>query len=79
MVAFSPEDARAFHRRLDLVAEREHAEQEASTREDTLDELERLLLSVRDFGSDEALDDDDTDCARRARLRKKLLPADTAP
>jgi hypothetical protein len=42
-----------------------------------LQSLERLVLSVRDFGWDQALDDDDAVRARWARLRQKLLPANT--
>jgi hypothetical protein len=75
MVAFSPEEARAFRRRWQLVEERERAERKASTIEEKLDELERLMLSVQDFGWDEALDDDAPVRARWARLRAKLLPA----
>ena len=75
MVAFSPVEARAFRRRWQLVEERERAERKASTIEEKLDELERLMLSVQDFGWDEALDDDAPVRARWARLRAKLLPA----
>jgi len=79
MVAFSPEEARAFRRRWQLVADRERADQNSSSIEERLDQLERLVLSVRDFGWDEALDDDGPVRARWARLRKKLLPANTSP
>jgi len=75
MVALSPEEARAFSRRWQRVAERGRADQNSSTIEEKLDELERLVLSVRDFGWDEALDDDAPVRARWALLRKKLLPA----
>jgi hypothetical protein len=46
--------------------------------EDKLDELERLMLSVRDFGWDEALDDDAPVRARWASLREKSLPTGAA-
>ena len=49
----------------------------SATIEDRLDALERLMLSVRDFGWDETLDDDAPVRARWASLRKKLLPAAT--
>jgi hypothetical protein len=42
--------------------------------EEKLDEVERLMLSVRDFGWDRALDDDGPIRARWASLRKSLLP-----
>jgi hypothetical protein len=78
MVAFSSEEARAFRHRWQLVEERARAEQKASTIEERVDELERLMLSVRDFGWDKTLDDDAPVRARWARLRKKLLPASAA-
>ena len=78
MVAFSPEQARAFQRRWQLVEERQRAEQKSATIEEKLDEVERLLLSVRDFGWDVALDDDAPVRARWASLREKLLPTGAA-
>jgi len=78
MVAFSREQARAFQRRWQLVEERERAEQQASTMEQKLDELERLMLSIADFGWDEALDDDAPVRERWATLRAKCPPASAA-
>lgn len=78
MFAFSSEEARAFRDRWRLVEERARAEQKASTIEEKVDELERLMLSVRDFGWDEMLDDDAPVRARWARLREKLPPAGAA-
>lgn len=75
MASFSSEQARAYRRQWELVTERERAVQAASTIEQRLDELERLMLSVRDFGWDAALDDDAPIRARWARLRQRLLPA----
>ena len=74
MATLSSEEARAFRRRWQLVEERARAEQSASTIEERLDDLERLMLSARDFGWDEALDDDAPVRARWGRLRAKLLP-----
>ncbi|HTQ06104.1 MAG TPA: hypothetical protein VMI54_19715 [Polyangiaceae bacterium] len=78
MSGFSSEQARAFRRRWELVEERVRAEQSASTIEEKLDEVEQLMLSVQDFGWDEALDDDATVRARWARLRARLLSAGAA-
>jgi hypothetical protein len=78
MVVLSPEEARAFQRRWQLVDERQRAEQMSAAMEDKLDELERLMLSVRDFGWDEALDDDAPVRARWASLREKSLPTGAA-
>jgi len=78
MVTVSPEQARAFRRRWQLVEERERAELKSSTLEEKVDELERLMLSVRDFGWDEALDDDAPVRARWADLREKFLRAHAA-
>lgn len=72
MADLSPEQARAFHRRWELVEERKRAEAAATTLEEKLDDIERLMLSVRDFGWEEALDDDAPIRARWARLRKRL-------
>jgi hypothetical protein len=77
MATFSSEQARAFRQRWQLVEERQRAEQKTAAIEEKLDELERLMLSVGDFGWDEALDDDAPVRARWASLRKKLLPAGT--
>jgi hypothetical protein len=74
MVVLSPEQAHAFRRRWQLVEERQRAEQKLATIEDRLDELERLMSSIRDFGWDEALNDDAPVRARWASLREKLLP-----
>jgi hypothetical protein len=78
VVAFSGEEARAFQRRWHLVEERQRADGASSTIEDKLDELERLMLSVADFGWDEALDDDAPVRARWARLREKRPPTGAA-
>jgi hypothetical protein len=78
MAALSPEQARAFQRRWQLVEERQRVEQMSAGIEDRLDELERLMLSVRDFGWDETLDDDAPVRARWASLREKLLPTGPA-
>jgi hypothetical protein len=75
MGAVSSDEARALRRRWQLVEERQRAEQNSSTMEQRLDELERLVLSVDDFGWSEELDDDTLVRARWARLREKLLPA----
>jgi len=75
VVAFSADEAHAFQRRWQLVAERQRTEQKSATIEEKLDELGRLTLSVHDFGWDEALDDDAPVRARWARLREKMLPA----
>jgi hypothetical protein len=73
----SPSDAREYQRRWALVAERVRVEQQAETLEQKLDELERLMLSVDDFGWAEELDDDGPVRARWARLRE-LLGANSA-
>jgi len=46
--------------------------------EEKLDELERLMLSIGDFGWDEALDDDAPVRERWATLRAKCPPASAA-
>ena len=73
--SLSPSEAIAFRRRWALVAERAREEQLTSTLEQRFDELERLMLSVDDFGWAEALDDDAIVRARWARLRERLIPA----
>ena len=78
MADLSPEQARAFRRRWELVEDRKRAEQASATLEQKLDELERLMLSVGDFGWNEALNDDAPVRARWARLRERLLPPGAA-
>lgn len=73
----SPPEARAFQRRWALVAEREREAAQRATLEQKLDEVERLMLSLDDFGWREALDDDAPIRARWATLRQRLL-ADAA-
>jgi hypothetical protein len=73
VAAFSSEQARAFRRRWELVAERQRSEQRSETIEEKLDSLERLMLSAADFAWDEALDDDAPVRARWARLRERYL------
>lgn len=75
MVNLSHEQARAFQRRWRLVEQRSLTEKAAATIEEKLDDVERLMLSVRDFGWDEALDDDAPVRARWARLRERLASA----
>jgi hypothetical protein len=72
VVDFSSDKAREIPRRWELVEQRERTEQAASPIEERFDELERLMLSVRDFGWDQALDDDAPVRARWARLRTRL-------
>lgn len=78
MNGFSPEQARAFRRRWELVEERERAEESTSTIEEKLDEVERLMLSLEDFGWHKDLDDDAPVRARWARLRMRMLSAGAA-
>jgi hypothetical protein len=78
MVAFSSEQARAYQRRWQLVEERQRVEERSAAIEDKLDELEWLMLSVQDFGWDDALDDDAPVRARWASLREKLLRTSAA-
>jgi len=57
-----------------LVAARQKLEETAATLEQKLDEVERLMLSVDDFGWREALDDDAPIRARWSLLRARLHP-----
>lgn len=68
----SPSELRDFRHRWALVAERERADTEQASPEQKLDEVERLMLSIDDFGWREALDDDAPVRARWARLRQQL-------
>jgi len=52
---------------------RAREEQAASTLEEKLDELEKLMLSVDDFGWRSSLDDDAPVRARWAKFRERLL------
>ena len=52
---------------------RAREEQAASTLEQKLDELEKLTLSVDDFGWRSSLDDDAPVRARWTKLRERLL------
>jgi hypothetical protein len=65
-------EPRALRQRWLLVAARQRAEAEAASAEQKLDEAERLMLSIDDFGWREALDDDRPVRARWARLRERL-------
>ena len=67
-------EVREFRRRWALVAERERLEAQSASLEQKLDEVERLMLSIDDFGWREALDDDAPVRARWARLRERLQP-----
>lgn len=78
MTSPSAGDFRDFQRRWALVAERELHETAHATLEQKLDEAERLLLSVDDFGWREMLDDDAPVRARWTRLRSCLLPAESS-
>lgn len=71
-------EARDFQRRWALVAERERETAQRATLEQKLDEVERLMLSLDDFGWREALDDDAPIRARWASLRQRLASG-TAP
>ncbi len=70
--SLSPSEALAFRRRWALVAERAREEQAASSLEERFDELERLMLSVDDFGWADALADDAVVRSRWSKLREKL-------
>jgi len=72
-MSLSPSEALAFRQRWALVAERAREEQAASTLEQRFDELERLMLSVADFGWSEALSDDAVVRARWSKLRAQQL------
>ena len=69
----SPEEGRAYLQRFALVAERQKEERARTTLEQRFDELEKLMLSVDDFGWRAALDDDGSVRARWALLRQKLV------
>jgi hypothetical protein len=68
----SPADGRAYLRRFALVAERQKAEAATASLEQKLDELERLMLSVDDFGWRATLNDDAPVRARWDLLRQRL-------
>jgi hypothetical protein len=68
----STDEALDFQRRWALVAERERDAARRATLEQKLDEVERLMLSIDDFGWREALDDDEPVRARWVRLRQRL-------
>ncbi|HXK20394.1 MAG TPA: hypothetical protein VNG33_21440, partial [Polyangiaceae bacterium] len=70
----SPAAGRDYLKRFALVAARQRLEQTAATLEQKLDDVERLMLSVDDFGWREALDDDAPIRARWALLRERLQP-----
>ena len=69
----SPAAGRDYLRRFALVAQRQEAEAAAATLEQKLDELERLMLSVDDFGWRASLDDDAPVRARWSLLRQRLV------
>jgi hypothetical protein len=74
MTSPSRRDLRDFQHRWALVAESELRGATGATLEQKVEETERLLLSVDDFGWRELLDDDAPIRARWARLRSRLLP-----
>jgi len=74
----SPDDAREYRRRWAVVAARAREEQAASTLGQKLDELEKLMLSVDDFGWRSSLDDDAPVRARWAKLRARLREPPTS-
>ena len=76
--SLSPDDAREYRRRWAAVTARAREEQAASTLEQRFDELERLMLSVDDFGWRSSLDDDAPVRARWAKLRERLLDSPTS-
>ena len=76
--SMSPDDAREYRRGWAAVAARAREEQAASTLGQKLDELERLMLSIDDFGWRSALDDDAPVRARWAKLRERLLQPPTS-
>ena len=78
MTIGSVSELQGFQQRWALVAERQRAEAQAATLEQKLDEVERLLLSIDDFGWREALDDDEPVRARWIRLRERLSGGNTA-
>lgn len=69
--SISPGASRDYLRRFALVAERQRAAEATATLEQKLDELERLMLSIDDFGWRETLDDDAPVRARWAALRER--------
>ncbi|MEI9940186.1 MAG: hypothetical protein WDO69_23455 [Pseudomonadota bacterium] len=76
--SLSPDDAREYRRRWAAVSVRAREEQAASTLGQKLDELERLMLSIDDFGWRPSLDDDAPVRARWAKLRQRLLEPPTS-
>jgi len=74
----SPDDAREYRRGWAAVAARAREEQAASTLGQKLDELEKLMLSVDDFGWRSSLDDDAPVRARWAKLRARLREPPTS-
>jgi hypothetical protein len=74
----TPAAGRDYLKRFALVAARQRLEDRAATLEQKLDEVERLMLSIDDFGWREVLDDDAPVRARWALLRERLLGSPSA-
>lgn len=72
----TPEQARAYVRRWELVNEREREELRAMTIDEKLRQVAMLMASAKALGWDERLDAEDAEVRERWRLLRERLKDD---